>query len=75
MFLVLIINQCRGALAFFGEQGGSERPKSVSSSQKKYQTGNDFTFPCDSTVDLLCALGCHMCSGLMPPLLRALTHH
>ena len=74
-FLEVIVNQRRGSPVFSGEREGSERPKSVSSSQKKYRTGNESTLPCDSTVDLFCALGCHMYSGLMPPLLRALTCH
>ena len=34
---------------------GLERPKSVSSSWKKYQTGNEFTYPCDNTGFILCA--------------------
>ena len=51
-FLEVIDNRHRGNPVFSGEQGGLERPKSVSSSQKKYRTGNESTLPCDSTVDL-----------------------
>ena len=74
-FLEVIVNQRQGNPVFSGEQGGLERPKSVSSSRKKYRTGIDSTLPRDCTVDLFCALGCHIYSGLMPPLLRALTCH
>ena len=37
---MLIVNYHQGALVFSGEQEEPERPKSVSSSPKKYPTGN-----------------------------------
>ena len=74
-FIVLIVDWCRGALAAFsGEWEGSERPRSVSGSQKKQLPGMCLHISIHATLDSYLALVFHMCSGLMPPLLKALLH-
>ena len=63
------MNQCQGALVSFGGWEGLERPRSVSSSQKKCLRGRCI-YIVTKTLDLYVALDFHIYSGLMPPLMR-----
>ena len=64
------MGQYQGALVSFGGWEGLERPRFVSSLQKKCLTGK-CVYIVIKTLDLYVALDFHIYSGLMPPLMRA----
>jgi hypothetical protein len=70
LFIVLIVDSCQGALVSSGRWEGLERPRSVSSSQKKCLTGE---YLCNRYINIVLNLFSvfHMYSGLMLPLMRA----